>query len=272
MTRDLEIVIVNFNTSDHLDACLESIHAVVPERLDRVVVVDNGSSDGSALRVRARWSRVHVVALDANIGFGAANNIALRIDGPPLVLLLNSDTRVPAGAIDTLAERLDETGSVAAGPRLVDAEGRPELSFGEMLSPWAEVKQAMWGRLARQRNRMARRLIAERLATERTVDWVSGACLLARRDRLQAAGGFDERYFMYEEDVDLCATLRAQGGSILYTPRAEIVHLRGASVKRASGASTAAYDRSHMAFYEKHAPAWAPWLRAWQRLRGRAIR
>jgi len=239
MTRDLEVVIVSYNTSDHLDACLESIHAAPPERLSHIVVVDNGSTDGSAARVRARWSRVHVVALDANIGFGAANNIALRIDGPPLVLMLNSDTRVPPGAIDMLAERLVETGAAAAGPRLVDAQGRPELSFGDMLSPVAELRQWMWGRLARQRNSTARRLVAKRMATERTVDWVSGACLLGRRESLQAAGGFDERYFMYEEDVDLCASLRAQGGTILYTPRAEIVHVRGASTKRASGASTA---------------------------------
>ena len=271
MTRDLEIIIVNYNTSDHLDACLESIHAALPARLERVVVVDNGSTDGSAVRIRARWSRVHVVALETNIGFGAANNVALRIDGPPLVLLLNSDTRVPEGAIDRLAARLTETDSVAVGPRLVDAEGRPEISFGAMLSPAAELQQLWWGRLARRRGRFSRALVARHLADERHVDWVSGACLLARRDRVLAAGGFDERFFMYEEDVDLCATLRAQGGTILFTPYAEIVHLRGASIRRAS-ASTAYYDRSHLAFYEKHAPTWAPWLSAWLRMRGRAIR
>jgi hypothetical protein len=105
------------------------------------------------------------------------------------------------------------------------------------------------------------------------VDWVSGACLLLRRADAEAAGFFDERYFMYEEDVDLCATIRSRGGTILFTPAAHITHLRGRSVARISTpAGPTHYDRSHVAFYEKHAPRWAPWLRLWLRLRGRTIR
>jgi GT2 family glycosyltransferase len=99
-------------------------------------------------------------------------------------------------------------------------------------------------------------------------DWVSGACLLVRRDAAVAAGLLDERYFMYEEDVDFCAALRARGGRILFTPAAEVVHLRGRSIRRA-GAGSSHYDRSHLAFYEKHAPRWAPLLRLWLRIRGR---
>jgi N-acetylglucosaminyl-diphospho-decaprenol L-rhamnosyltransferase len=105
---------------------------------------------------------------------------------------------------------------------------------------------------------------------ERTADWVSGACLLARREAVQAVGGFDERYFLYEEDVDLCAALRARGGRILFTPAAEVVHLRGRSRRSAGTRAEAAYDRSHLAFYEKHRPAWVPLLRWWLRVRGRA--
>ena len=85
------------------------------------------------------------------------------------------------------------------------------------------------------------------------------------------AGFFDERYFMYEEDVDLCAALRARGGLILFTPAAEVVHFRGRS-SSAPSALHEHYDRSHVAFYEKHRPGWAPWLRGWLRLRGRRLR
>jgi GT2 family glycosyltransferase len=187
------------------------------------------------------------------------------------VLLLNGDTIVPPGAIDRLVDRLLATAAAAAGPRLVDADGWPEVSYGPMLSPLAELAQRRRMRRAAGRSASARRYVDTLVASEREVDWVSGACLLTRRDAAFEAGLLDERYFMYEEDVDFCAALRARGGRIVFTPAAEITHLRGRSI-RASGAGTTHYDRSHLAFYEKHHPAWAPLLRLWLRLRGRAIR
>jgi GT2 family glycosyltransferase len=266
---DVDIVIVSFNTREDLLACLASLDIDRPRRLHQITVVDNASTDGSVQAVRARFRDVRVIALDRNVGFGAANNVALRRPGAPLVLLLNSDTLVPAGAVDTLAGRLDAVGAVAAGPRLIDGRGRPEISFGPMLSPIGELRQKTWQWLAAADTDFARRAVASRLGRERTVDWVTGACLLLRRDAAEAAGFFDERYFMYEEDVDLCAALRARGGRILFTPRAEVVHRRGRSVARAGAPAASEYDRSHLAFYLKHQPRWAPWLRRWQRLRGR---
>jgi len=111
--------------------------------------------------------------------------------------------------------------------------------------------------------------VAARTSREREVDWISGACLLVRRDAAVAAGLLDERYFMYEEDVDFCAALRAGGGRILFTPASEITHLRGRSVSNAPAPRPSHYDVSHMKFYAKHAPGWVPWLRLWKRLRGR---
>src|SRR5262249_777282 len=111
----------------------------------------------------------------------------------------------------------------------------------------------------------ARRYVDRLVARERQVGWVSGACLLVRRDAAVQAGLLDERYFMYEEDVDLCAAVRAQGGKVFFTPRAEILHLRGRSGSPERRRSQ--YDQSHVAFYRKHAPAWVPLLRVWQRVR-----
>jgi GT2 family glycosyltransferase len=101
------------------------------------------------------------------------------------------------------------------------------------------------------------------------VDWVSGACLLVRRADAEAVGLLDERYFLYTEDVDFCAAIRARGRRILFTPAAQIVHLRGRSRQTAPGPSEKAYRRSQIAFYEKHHPRWAPWLRLYLRLKGR---
>lgn len=267
---DLEVIIVNFNTRPELEACLSSLHAAPPSCVARIVVVDNASTDGSVAAVRSRWPDVHVIALDRNVGFGAANNVALRQCQAAYALLLNSDTQVRAGAIDVLRDRMIARGAVAAGPRLVDGRGRPEVSFGPMLSPVSEAVQRWRLRVAERPGHWASGYLRRYLGEERFVDWVSGACLLLNANAGAAAGFFDERFFMYEEDVDLCASLRRAGGRVLFTPKAEVTHLRGRSVNRpATGGSY--YDRSHVAFYEKHAPHWAPWLRLWFRLRGRPL-
>jgi GT2 family glycosyltransferase len=272
MTPAVDIVIVNFNTCHELDACLRSIFDAPPDALHEVFVVDNASDDGSVAHVRAAWPRATVVALDRNIGFAAANNIALRRSVAPLVLLLNSDTLVPAGAIDRLRERLTATGAVAAGPRLDDGRGCPEVSFGPMLSPWGEMRQRSRVRRAASDRPDDRRRTEALVSTEGFVDWVSGACLLVQREAALDAGLLDERFFMYEEDVDFCAALRARGGRILFTPEARVTHLRGRSVARAGTATSPHYDRSHLAFYRKHEPLWAPALWLWLKVRGRDVR
>jgi GT2 family glycosyltransferase len=272
MSPRLDVVIVSFNTRNDLLRCLESLYEQPPAALGCVIVVDNGSSDGSVEAVRQQWPAAAVVPMGRNAGFAAANNAGIRRATADLVLLLNSDTIVPAGALDALAGRLTATGAVAAGPALVGEDGRPEISFGPMLSPLAEARQRLRGRLARREGRVARWYVGRLVARERFVDWVSGACLLVRREAALAAGLLDERFFMYEEDVDFCAALRRTGGRVLFTPAARIVHLGGRSWLHAALAARPAYDRSHLAFYEKHAPRWAPWLRFWLRLRGRAIR
>lgn len=264
----LDILIVSYNTRDDLLACLASLEAHPPSAPHQIVVVDNASTDGSAEAVRSRFPGVTVVSLERNVGFAAANNVALRASRAPYVLFLNSDTLVPVAAVDRLMARLRETGAAAAGPRLVNGAGRLEVSFGPMLSPWGELAQRLRQRAASGSGALARRYIARLLARERFVDWVSGACLLARREAVEAAGLFDERYFLYEEDVDLCASLRARGGRILFTPHAEVIHLRGRSRRAAGARADVDYDRSHLAFYEKHAPQWLPLLKWWLRVRG----
>jgi GT2 family glycosyltransferase len=255
----LAIVIVSFNARADLERCLESLHASPPHVGHEIVVVDNHSSDGSVEAAR-RWPDVRVIALDDNVGFARANNIALRATASVDVLLLNSDTIVPAGAIDRLVAELErEPGVAIVGPRLVDGSGRAELSFGRMIAPLNELRQ----------KRLARSADVERLTRERHYpDWVSGACLLVRRADAEAVGGLDERFFMYTEDVDFCAAIRARGRRVLFTPDVEIVHLRGRSAASAPAATNAAYRRSQLAFYEKHHPRWAPVLKLYLRIRG----
>ena len=269
---ELTILIVSHNTAGDLERCLDSLVEAPPGASHEIVVIDNASRDGSAEAVKSRGPHVRWIPLETNVGFARASNIGFRNTQSDLVLLLNSDTIVPAGAIDVLVARLDATGAVAAGPRLVDAVGSPEVSFGPMLSPLGEAMQRIRVRLALRRSGWARRYIAQHVSQERQVDWVSGACLLVRRDAAEEAGLLDERYFMYEEDVDFCASLRSHGGRVVFTPAAQVVHLRGRSFAATGTPVSPLYDRSHVLFYEKHAPHWVPLLKAWLAMRGRAIR
>jgi len=272
MTPTVDVVIVSYNTESDLNRCLASLHQHKSEHVNEIVVVDNASTDESVVHTRTRWHRVHLITLDKNIGFGAANNLAMRRSQADLVLLLNSDAEVKTGSIDALVSRLMNSGAVAAGPRLVDGQGRPEISYGRMLSPWTEWRQRGRVNRAKGTGPVSRWLTRRLVGREREVDWISGACLLVRREAALAAGLFDERFFLYEEDVDFCAALRAGGGRILFTPRSEVVHLRGRSRVSAPLRGIGHYDRSHLAFYEKHRPHWAPVLRLWLHLKGRRLR
>jgi N-acetylglucosaminyl-diphospho-decaprenol L-rhamnosyltransferase len=264
----LTIVIVSFNAADDLARCLDSLHAAPPAIAHEIVVVDNASTDASRDVVAARPG-VRLIALPANAGFAAANNAAIRATAGDLILLLNSDTIVPPGAIDGLVAALRAAPDMAAaGPRLVDAEGRPELSFGDMVAPLAEWRQKRLG-AAYDRGEPDARATVERLTSAgRFPDWVSGACLLVERADAEAVGLLDERYFMYLEDVDFCAALRARGKRIVFTPDVTITHLRGRSRQSAPVATTRHYRDSHLAFYAKHHPFWAPLLGLYLRLKG----
>ena len=268
MTPRLSIVIVNFNGGAHLEHCLGSLEHHPPRTPFEIVVVDNASTDGSLEAARNRTS-VRLVERRTNAGFSAGNNAGIRASSGELVLLLNNDTLVPPGAIDRLVERLDADPSAAiAGPRLVDADGLAELSFGPMISPLGELRQKVVTGLHARGVGPVRGWVERATRRERYVDWVSGACLLVRRAVAERVGLLDERFFLYTEDVDFCASVRAHGWKVLFTPASEIVHLRGRARATVPRQANAAYRRSHLAFYEKHHPRLVPLLRLYLRLKG----
>jgi len=261
---DLAIIIVSHNTRSELENCLRSLHQHPPRVSHEITIVDNASSDDSAEAVRRQWPGVRVIALDRNIGFAGANNVGIRQTASELVLLLNSDTIAPEGAIDSLVGALRELPRAAVvGPRIVDGDGTPELSFGRMIGPLAELRQKTLARFA------SRARLNAMMSETRQVDWVTAACLLVRRRDAEAAGLLDERFFMYCEDVDFCAAIRANGGAVYYTPSAEIVHLRGRSWRASPVVTAQRYRQSQLAFYQKHHPAWAPLLRLYLAARGK---
>jgi GT2 family glycosyltransferase len=267
----LSIIIVTYNSAAHIDACLESLKRN-PASIDHeVVVVDNASGDGTAALVRGRHPSVRVVDSGGNVGFAKASNIGMRQTAGELVLLLNPDTVVPHGALDRLIAALTARPDAAiAGPRLIDMRGRAELSFGSMISPLSELRQKV---LVRGHDRglpLIRGYVDGLTRRARDVDWVSGACLLVRRTDAESVGLMDERFFVYTEDVDFCASIRGRGRRVLFVPEAEVVHIRGQSVATAPGTASRAYRASQIAFYEKHHPRWVPVLRLYLKIRGKA--
>ena len=266
----LAIIIVSHNARADLERCLGSLAAAPPSISHAIVVVDNASTDGSVEAIRGGWPQVTVLEPGRNLGFAAANNLAIRSTTSELLLLLNGDTLVPPGAIDALVRTLHARPEVGiVGPRLVSDDGQPELPPGGMLGPLAELRRSLIGRLLAAGCPPVVRWVNRQSRRELHPDWVSGACLLVSRRDAEAAGLLDERFFLYFEDVDFCAAVRARGRRVLVTPAVEIVHRRGRSWHAAPEATRRAYRLSQIEFYRKHRPRLVPLLRAYLRLTGR---
>jgi GT2 family glycosyltransferase len=265
----LAIVIVSYNVRAELEECLQSLSGATHPYRTEVVVVDNGSADGTVAFIRERWPTVRIIEAPGNVGFSRANNLGIRATSSEFVLLLNPDTIVRPGAIQSLVHTLtSHQHAAAAGPRLVGRDGVPELSFGWSMSPLGELRQKVVGGLHRRGVPAIRALVERWTGEAGPREWVSGACILIRRADLEAVGLLDERFFMYTEDVDLCVSLRRRDRTVLFVPDAEVLHLRGASAGR--NPQTARMRReSQLAYYAKHHPSWLPILRGYLRLRGK---
>jgi len=251
-TPRVAVVVVSFEARETLLAGLDSVrtHASVPLEL---VVVDNASSDGSAAAVRAAHPGALVIGNPDNVGFARAANQGWRASGAPHVLFLNPDAEVTPGAIETLAGLLEARPEVgAAGPRTRSGDGTIQVSTGPDLTLLAERRQRRLVRGVARRDPAALAEAEARHAREHEPAWVSGSCLIARRAALERVGGFDERFFLYEEDADLCRRIRAAGWRVVFTPAAEVRHALGRSMARAPRRARLEYHRSHLLYYRTH--------------------
>jgi len=246
------VVIVSFETRETLLDALASLQANAEMKLD-VVVVDNASRDGSADAVRARFPDVRVIANACNVGFSSACNQGARESRAPLVLFLNPDATLTPGSLAALAALFEARPRLGiAGPRTRSSNGDIQVSTGPDLALLAEWRQRRLVRGVARRDAGALAKAEARHAVEHEPDWVSGACLMARREALDAVGGFDERFFLYEEDADLCRRVRAAGWQVVFTPAAEARHALGRSMARAPSRARFEYHRSHLLYYRKH--------------------
>ncbi|MGQ9567464.1 MAG: glycosyltransferase family 2 protein [Anaerolineae bacterium] len=264
---DLSIVIVNWNVRDLLLRCLDSLWAEVERQeghilslaassyLFEVIVVDNASSDGSVDMVRGSYPWVRLLANEVNRGFTQANNQGLALARGRYVLLLNPDTEVRPGALRTMLRWMDEHPRAGAlGPRVRYPDGSVQPTRRRFPTLATAFLESTFLHQWFPRNPVALRYhMADRGdEEEQAVDWVVGACLLLRGEAVRQVGPLDEGFFMYSEELDYCARLRAAGWEVAYLPAAEVVHHEGRSSEQVPVARQYHFDVSKVCFYRKH--------------------
>jgi N-acetylglucosaminyl-diphospho-decaprenol L-rhamnosyltransferase len=230
----LSIVILCWNDRQVIADCLESIYANTHSTELEVIVSDNGSTDGSIEYIRASYPSVRVIENGKNLRFAKGNNVGIELSAGEYVLILNPDTLIHESALDRMVEFADEHPEAGAfGCRVLNSDGSYQVSARPFASPRNEWIAALY---LRPLGRLHKWFTADgypgwKGQTERHVDWVSGCFILVRANLLKSIHGFDEQFFYYYEDMDLCRRIWQTGYSILYAPTATITHLGGQSTK-----------------------------------------
>lgn len=272
--HDLAVVVVNHDSGDSLLRCVRSVFEAAGDLTLQVVVIDNDSRDGSAVSAASSLPQLQLIQNEENRGFPAAANQGMRATRSDFVLLVNPDAQIVAGTLERflkVARDRPKAGAIGALTRNPDgsiypsARKVPSLLQGAvhtLVGPfWAQnpmsraYRMAGWDRLS-----------------ERRVDWVSGSSVLLRRAALDQVGVFDERFFMYVEDMDLCTRLRAAGWEVWFSPELEIEHA-GGTATAGQRRMTLEHSRSIYWYFVKHqSSGWRVALRpfAWLALRLRA--
>ncbi|HET6795087.1 MAG TPA: glycosyltransferase family 2 protein [Acidimicrobiales bacterium] len=248
-------VVVNYNAAAYLTGCVASLRA---EGLADVVVVDNGSVDGSGEVMAAADPGARFLPTGRNLGYGGGANVGIRATASDHVLVCNADLTIEPGAVSAMVAALEaDPRRGIVGPLIRDPDGSLYPSVRTFPALGDAIGHAFLGLVAPD-NRWSRRykMLGWDHAVPAEVDWVSGACFLARRRLLDELGGFDEAYFMYSEDVDLCWRAWRAGWKVAYEPAAEVVHVQGVSANRHPYRMIAAHHRSLLRFAARTTTGW----------------
>ena len=242
---DVSVVVVTFNALPWVEQCLDSVAG------REVIVVDNGSTDGTVAFVRERYPDVRVIEQD-NRGMGGGNNTGMRAADGRYFFLLNSDAWVVDDAVDRLVRFADgHPDAAVVGPKLLNTDGTLQRSVRGEPSLWRLATEYLYIRKLAPHSRLLNPLYAGdfRHDAVREADWLFGPALLVRREAADAVGLFDERFFMFSEEVDWMTRFRRAGWKVLFFPEAEVVHVGGASH---GGRLYVENLRGHLRWFDKH--------------------
>jgi len=246
----LSIVIVNWNTKEFLLPCVRSIFRNEQRVGWEIIVVDNGSWDGSADEIRKTFPLVRVIENEKNLGFAKAVNQGLQKASGGYVLLLNPDTQVKGGAIERLVSFMDAHSDVGvAGAQLLNSDGSKQNSIANFPSLATELLNKS----------LLRWFFPKKFPGKESsysgpveVDSVIGACMMARRDAIKQVGLLDEDYFLFLEETDLCYRIKRAGWKVYHVPQAEIYHFQGKSAEAERKRARVEYFRSRYHFFKKN--------------------
>jgi GT2 family glycosyltransferase len=245
----VSVIIVNHNGLAYTINAVASIRRYSSGA--EIIVVDNGSTDESNKVLHAQFPDIHLVTLSENKGFGAGNNRGAEAASGALLFFVNNDTVLTSDIIRTLTEFMEtKTKCGVAAPVLRNDDGSFQLSYGKFPSITNEINTQEQTRAieSMRKNQMEQKKMIEK------IDWVTGAAMMVRRSVFEQVGGFDEKYFMYFEDVDFCKRVAQAGYSIDYLPRISLIHFKGKSYEESDAKIPLEYRRSQLRFYDKFQP------------------
>lgn len=253
-TAGLSVIVVTWNSSDELRACLGSILADDPGGLE-VIVVDNASSDDSPKIVREEFPSVNLIANTENYGFGKACNQGIKVSHGEFVVLINPDSEVQKGSLSALLEYGRENPDIGVfGLKVLNCDGTLQYSCRHFPTLQAGIfRNTILGHFFPQNTYLTDYLMTGWDHNEpRDVDWVSGCAMVLRKKFLDEVGGFDERFFMYCEDVDLGYRAHQSGWRVTYFPYSIVVHARGKSSDQNANPMIVEFHKSMYYFFKKH--------------------
>ncbi len=249
---ELHIIIVTYNSEGTIEGCLADVLTATESASRRVTVIDNASTDDTVAIAESEFPDVEVEPLQTNIGFGAANNAALRQSDSPFALLLNPDTRIAPDAAATLLKTLKQHPRVAlVGPQMQYPDGAPQPSFGRFPALLGDIRHSRLVRGCQQRKPRTLGKLEKKLIEPFSPDWISGSCFLARTQALREVDFFDTDFFLYMEDVDLCRRLKTAGWRVMVEPSALCLHYEGGS-QPDSDVMKKHFRRSRLLYINKH--------------------
>lgn len=258
----IDVVIVNWNAGVQLKECINSVVEHGDAQVSRIIVVDNGSTDGSADTI-AGLPRVEIIRAGKNLGFGAACNIGAKIGCSPYILFLNPDTRIEANSISVPLAFMEKAGNSKVGVcgiQLVDEQGEVSRSCAYFPTINRFLLSALGlDKLPMMKGSSVHMSDWNHLSSKQ-VDHVMGAFYLIRRQLFQKVNGFDERFFVYSEDVDLSKLINNAGFSSWYLVEAKAFHAGGGTSQQVKAHRLFYSLRSRLLYGFKHFPAWQAWL------------
>lgn len=253
---DLSIIIVNYNVKAFLLNLLSSLEMALKDYKSEIIVVDNASEDGSVEAVRKKYPKVNLIASNENLGFGKANNLALKKAKGKYIVLINPDTIVKENSFSNLIKFFEETPEAGiAGCKVLNPDGSLQLACRRSFpGPWTSFTKVSGLSRLFPKNKIFARYNLTYLDEDSTyeVDAISGAFMMLRKEVYEKVGGFDEQFFMYGEDLDLCYRIQKSGYKVYYVHTTEIIHYKGESTRRSNLDETKVFYGAMTLFVKKH--------------------